>query len=242
MWWFEEYILKNAEIFARAGIPAIKLQDETRESGHASPSTIARLASLGRLIKKEFPHIHLGIIVQAHDGVSPLAIADASGADFVRLKIFVGQMLTAEGPKDGLGVSATNYRYALGRTDIALLSDVYDRTSFPRDAVPLERAASWTASIGADGLVITGDSFPDTLERIRRVRAAGLKHPILVGGGVTAGNVAEVLRHADGAVVSRAIMRKDADKADIVRWDRGACENLMAVARNSRPAVAGTAI
>ena len=68
------------------------------------------MAALGRAFRKEFPEIQLGIIVQAHDAVAPLAIADAADAHFVRLKIFVGAAVNAEGMRNALSVAATRYR------------------------------------------------------------------------------------------------------------------------------------
>jgi hypothetical protein len=59
---------------------------------------------------------------------------------------------------------------------------------------------------GADSLVLTGASFADSLDRIR---AAGIKAPVLLGGGVTTGNEGVALASADGVVVSAALMLKN---------------------------------
>lgn len=225
--WLEDYVLSNARVFAEAGVPAIKLQDQTRATGAASLETVAVTASLARLIRQEFPQLRLGIIVQAHDAEAPIAIAHAAGACFVRLKVFVGSVLGAEGPKHALAVAARGYRAALDAKGVALLADVFDRTTVPLVDVPPERAALWAEGQGADGLVLTGADFADSLARIRTARAAGVKRPILLGGGVTEANIAEALSVAQGVIVSSSLMRPEAGPRDLLRWDAVRTRRLM---------------
>lgn len=58
--------------------------------------------------------------------------------------------------------------------------------------------AEWAAKTGADSLIITGSSFSDKLGRIGAVRAHGIRQPVLIGGGVTEGNVGQGLERAVG--------------------------------------------
>jgi predicted TIM-barrel enzyme len=232
--YYEDFLLSNARTFVEGGIGAIKIQDETREAGPAAAETVAMMGALARGFRREFPDTVLGIIVQAHDAVAPLAIANAADADFVRLKIFVGAAVNAEGPRSGLAVEALDCRRKLGRTDVAILADAHDRTSVPLAPVADTTAALWVQQMGADGVILTGGSFADTLGRVRHARAAGVTRPILVGGGVDAGNVAEALATADGAIVSTSLLRKDAAPTDLIRWDRDAVRQLVDAAESAR--------
>jgi uncharacterized protein len=234
--WLEDYVLANAAVFVRAGIPAVKLQDQTRTVGPASIETVARMAALCRLIRREYPHLTLGVILQAHDAEGPFAVADAAGAAFVRLKVFVGAAMSAEGEKSALAVAATTYRQRIGARNVSILADVHDRTVQPLGGVSQPQAARWAEQCGADALVITGSSFEDSMARIAAVRGAGVKRPILVGGGIDAGNIGAALAAAEGAVVSTALMRGDAAPEDLVRWDYDACARLMAASDASRAA------
>jgi len=227
MAYLEDYVLTNAAVFVRAGVPAIKLQDQTRCNGPASPATIATMAALGRLLRIEHPEITLGIILQAHDAEGPLVVARASGASFVRLKVYVGSASGAEGPKHGLAVAARDCRVRIGADGVAIHADVHDRTTIPIDGASLEQSAQWAVSMGADSLVLTGSSFADSLDRIRRVRAAGVAAPVLLGGGVTAANVAEALASTDGVVVSTALMLKDGARRGPLLWDFEQCQRFM---------------
>lgn len=231
MAWLEDYAVANARIFAEAGVPWMKLQDQTRTEGPAAPDTLAMTAAVARVLRAEVPEIGLGIIVEAHDPAAALSVAHAAGADFVRLKVFVGGAMTAQGPRHGLGAQAVAHRAALGRPDIAILADVHDRTAVPLSGESQPFAAEWAAKTGADGLIVTGASFPDTLARIAAVREAGLRRPILIGGGVTAANVGEALAAGDGVIVSTALMRRGAGEDDLVRWDADLCRRFMDAAR-----------
>ncbi|WP_291296284.1 BtpA/SgcQ family protein [Elioraea sp.] len=230
----EDYVLANARVFHDAGIPAVKIQDQTRVPAEATAETIAVTAMLAALVRRSFPGLAVGIIVQAHDAAAPLAIAHAAGASFVRLKVFAGAAVTAEGTRQALGPTATAYRAALGRPDIAILADVQDRTSVPLGDVPAERAALWNEGLGADALVITGSDFADTLARIAVARAAGTKRPIVIGGSVDETNVGAALGTADGVIVSTSLRARQA-KGNVL-WDAARCRAFMDAARSARPA------
>lgn len=233
MAWLEDYVLTNARVFSEAGIPAVKLQDQTRETGPAATTTVAVMAALGRLVRHEFPALRLGIIVQAHDAAAPFAIAQAAGACFVRLKVYVGAAMTAEGPREGLAVAARQARAAPGADGVALLADVFDRTAIPMIDLPLERAALWAEQLGADGLVLTGATFEESLARVRAAQAAGVRCPILIGGGIDAANVGQALAVSHGVIVSTSLMRRDAPADAVQRWDPDRCRRLMDAARRT---------
>lgn len=233
MAFLEDYVLANTEVFLKAGIRRIMLQDQTRQKGPATAETIAVTAALGRVMKRENPAISLGIIVQAHDAIAPLAIAHASGADFVRLKIFVGAAMTLEGTREPLAVEARTYRHQMRRDDIVILADVFDRTCVPLIGVSPEEAAKGAVKFGADGLVITGATFSESLSRIRAAKAAGVTRPILLGGSVTSENIAETLAVADGAIVSTDLMRQGAAPTDLLHWDHEKARRLVDAAHGA---------
>lgn len=225
--YLEDYALKNAEAFIEGGIRRLFLQDQTRQVGPASVETIALAAAIGRSLKLNFPALSLGIIVQAHDARAPLAIARATGADFVRIKIFVGAAMTFEGPREALGVEAVSYRHQLGCEQVAIMADVLDRTCMPMVDIPFERAALAAARHGADALVLTGETFAHSLERIASARAAGVKRPLILGGSVDRENVERALSLADGVIVSSALMREGTDQDSLLRWDAGKVRALV---------------
>ena len=228
--WLEDYVLQNISVFVKGGVPAVILQDETLNASLARPESIAIMTSLTRVARVEFPHLHLGIIVQAHDPLAPLAIAHASGATFVRIKVFVGAMLKAEGIQQGCAIAARDYRSLLGCENIQILADVHDRTGYSVTSEPIEVAADWAVRSGADGLILTGFTYEESLEHLITVRKAGIQKPLFLGGGADVTNVAEVFKYANGVIVSSALKRKDASPNDLVLWDLNVVKQFMEAA------------
>ncbi len=231
--WLEDYVLQNLGVYQQGGVPAVLLQDETLNSSHARPETVAIMASLTRMARAEFPDLQLGVIFQAHDPLAPLAAAYASGATFVRIKVFVGAMLKAEGIQQGCAAAARDYRSGLGCEGIQILADVHDRTGYPLTPEPIEVAADWAARSGADGLVLTGFSYAESLRYLTAVRRAGIQKPLLLGGGADSNNVAEVLKYANGVIVSTALRRKNASPDDLVLWDLECINRFMEAASST---------
>lgn len=200
-----DHALRNIERAVKAGVPAIYLQDlgDTPIATSIQPHAAAALAVVGAAVRREFPDLTLGICMMSHGCKEPLAIAQAIGAQFVRLKVYVGAMVKAEGVVEGLAYEAIQYRAHLHATDIQMMADVYDRTGKPMGRMPLEEEARWAAvHCRADGLVLTGSSYSESIEMLKEVKAADLGVPLLLGGGAKAENIKEALRVADGAIVS----------------------------------------
>lgn len=231
MSWLEDYVLKNMAVFSEGGIPAVILQEETLNTGLATPESIAILSVLAYKAHQEFPEIQLGIIMQAHDGISPLAVAHACGASFIRLKVFVGAMLKSEGIQQGCGVTARDYRATMGREDIKILADVHDRTGLPLTQIPIEMASEWAVRTGADGLILTGFTQQESIQHLTNVRKAGMNVPLILGGGASEENVASVLEYANGVVVSSALKYKNPKPTDTVLWDLDLVKRFMDAAR-----------
>jgi uncharacterized protein len=215
----EEYVIRNVEVFVKGGIPAVKLQDETMSNSNARPETIALMSSLGSLIRHEFPALDLGIIIEAHDAIAPIAVAHACDASFVRIKVFVGAMLKSSGIQNGCGITAVDYRNKLGAEHIQILADVHDRTGFPMIDVSIENVSKWAVNTGADGIILTGMDYDQSIRYIKSVRASGVKRPILMGGSVTTENVSEVLSVADGVIVSSSLKKDQVETGNVIKWD-----------------------
>jgi predicted TIM-barrel enzyme len=227
MSWLEDYVLQNTALFYECGVPAVILQEETLNNSDAYPESVAVLSVLGSKVHQQFPDLQLGIIMQAHDGVSPIAVAHACGASFVRLKVFIGAMLKSEGIQQGLGIAARDYRSMIDREDIKILADVHDRTGFPMADIPIEMASEWAVRTGADSLILTGFTHEESLQYLSSVRKSGITVPLILGGGATEENVSEVLKYADGVIVSSALKHQNPKPEDIILWDRDLVRRFM---------------
>jgi membrane complex biogenesis BtpA family protein len=229
------YARRNAAVALENGLDALYIQDlgDYPVARQVQPHTIARVTAVGCALRQAFPDAVLGVCLMAHGAQGPLAIAEAMNADFVRLKVYVGAMVKAEGILEGCAYEAVQYRAAICAETIRVLADIYDRTGMPVAPVPVEEAAQAAATYGrADALILTGRSLDESVAMVEQVRAARLNVPLLIGGGVGPDNVGAVLRVADGVVVSTALKRIADWSADalVSEWDAEKVRALVAAA------------
>jgi len=175
----------------------------------------------------------VGINMLENDARAMMAVASASGADFVRVKIYVGAMLTPFGIEAGQAHAAIKARTALNAGHVAIFADVHDRTGTPIATAGLEEDVEFALRLGlADGLVLTGKSFEQTLAMVETARERYPNAPILVGGGVTAENFHVATEKCNGAFVSTSM--KDSGSA-VGRFVPEKVREFMAAARSARP-------
>jgi len=199
----ERIVVEDARILAEAGFHALLIQN----SGDGPPgrdgdmATVAQLAVLGRAAA-DASGLPMGVNVLKNGVESALSVAAAIGASFVRIKVYVGAVVAAEGIVEGRAMDALAFRRRLGLDEVVILADVHDRTSRVLGDTPLLDAADWAARHGrADGLVITGRSDEETRAMLRELRGSGPAVPLVIGGGGRPDNIAELLRLADGIIV-----------------------------------------
>lgn len=121
----------------------------------------------------------------------------------IRVNVHSGAMLTDQGIIEGRADRTLRRRRELGAR-VAILADVLVKHAAPLGSVTIEEAARDAVERGlADALIITGTGTGEatSLADVRRVRAALPDTPILVGSGVTAETVRDILAIADGAIV-----------------------------------------
>ncbi len=214
----EEYVMTNVGVHVKNGIDTVYIQDENLNLGPALPETIAIMASLGKMVKCEFPQMKLGMIMQSHDGIAPIAAATAAGADFVRIKVFAGTMYKAEGIREGVGQTAVQYRTMLN-SPVKIYADVHDREGIPMPGVPIPMAIGWADRAGADAFILTGHDYQETLQYLNEAEKMELGKPVLVGGSVNENNIYEILDHCEGAVVSSSLMLDEPVSGSLLHWD-----------------------
>ncbi len=198
---------REACTLAAGGIDAIMLQNtgDLPPARDGEPETIAAMSVIGAALRREVA-CPLGVNVLANGAVAALAIAQAIEASFVRIKVYVGAVVTTEGLLMGAAKEALTFRRRIGAERIAIMADVYDRTSAPVGDMPIAVAADLALRHGhADAAIVTGYSVEDSLARIGDIKAAIPGAVVLAGGGTTAENVGRFLACCDGVVVGSSI-------------------------------------
>ncbi len=205
--------LSEAEILSRNGVDAMMVQN-LGDLPVAMRATAAQVAWMTRVASEIASRFGLptGLNLLENDAEAMFAIASATGADFVRIKIYVGAMMTPFGMETAQAHAAIKARTSWNAEDVAIFADGHDRTGTPIATGGFEEDVEFAVRLGgADGLVLTGKTYEQTLEYIRAARRKYRDVPILVGGGVTIDNFGDVAALADGAIVSTSL--KDSGSA-----------------------------
>jgi membrane complex biogenesis BtpA family protein len=202
-----EHALREAAVLTDAGFRFLMVQNLGDLPVARTASTV-QVAWMTRIVDavRRTAQLPVGLNLLENDAAAMFAVASATGADFVRIKVFVGAMVTAAGVEPGQAFEALQARSQWDAKNVAIFADVHDRTAVPLASAGLTddvRAAF--ALGGADGIVLTGRSHQETLSFLSTARAAFPQKPMLVGGGANAANVGELMALADGAIVSSAL-------------------------------------
>ena len=215
--WLLEQIGRHVEY----GITSMMIQDQT-PGERAGLKNVAILSALGRTVKRMFPDLSLGIILEANNPSAAMYIANACGADFIRQKVFIGAMIKAGGVITGRAGEVWEARKDMDGP-VSVLTDIYDRTGVPLGPLPIETAAGQALKYGSDGLILTGRNFGESLELVDRVRKHFPQAPVYLGGGITEKNVGEAIPHCDGMIVSSCLLEDGKDN----EWSRQKIKSFM---------------
>jgi membrane complex biogenesis BtpA family protein len=174
-----------------------------------------------------------GVNVLRNDARAALSVAAAAGGSFVRVNVHAGARVTDQGLLEGRAHETLRLRERLD-AEVAILADVAVKHSAPAADREVGAVVGDLVERGlADGLVVSGTATgepadSDHLTAVLEARDdAAPDVPVLVGSGVTPGNVAGILDRADGAIVGTALKR-DGETTSPVDSDR--VERLVAAA------------
>lgn len=168
----------------------------------APPETIAYMTALARECRREYPDMIQGILLN-WDGVASLAVADAAGADFIRVEhTYTGVEVGYAGLMEAQCVDICEFRRRIG-SDIPVYADVQEVHYEQVGGKKIVDAAFDTVyNAFADGLFLGGRSTAESIEIVENVRRRlGADIPIFLSSGATGENIGEILKHYDGVSV-----------------------------------------
>lgn len=200
---------KEAALFQKAGFHGLiveNMHDRPYVRRSPGPEIVASMTAASRAVRAEVD-LPIGVQVLAGANREALAVAQASGAAFVRVEGFVFAHVADEGPISADAAELLRYRRSIGAEGIRVFADVKKKHSSHAitadvDLVETARAAEFFL---ADGVVITGAATgrpTDPVEVESVHQSVGI--PTLVGSGVTPENVG-LFRHADAIIVGSAL-------------------------------------
>jgi uncharacterized protein len=201
--------LAEAKIYRDAGFTALMLEnmhDRPYLKGSVGPEITAAMTALARETTRE-TGLAVGIQVLAGANREALAIALASGADFVRVEGFVFAHVADEGVIESCAGELLRYRRAIGAERVLVFADVKKKHSahaITADVSLIETARAAEFFL-ANGVIVSGPAtgVPASPDEVRDVVGA-VSVPVLVGSGIAAGNL-ERYATAHGFVVGSSV-------------------------------------
>ena len=173
------------------------------------PHTTAALTLIADEIRGHHPQTPIGLNVLRNDAKSAIAIATVGDANFIRVNVHTGAMLTDQGIIQGKAHETLRYRSTL-KSEVKIFADIAVKHAVPLAPIDILASAEDTYQRGlADALIVTGTATGKStdLNQVKSVKSAVPQTSVFVGSGVTIDNLSEVLQYADGVIVGTSIKR-----------------------------------
>lgn len=206
-----EAAVADLDALYRGGIRAAMVEnfhDSPFWPEQVPPETVAALAVVVAELRRRRPDMLLGVNVLRNDAAAALGIAAATGAAYIRVNVHAGAMVTDQGPLAGQAHRTVRKRRELQLEAVGILADLRVKHAAPLAARDLvAEAADLRGRARADAIVVSGEATgaPVDLAALASLRAAMPDCPLVVGSGVTAASLPELLRHADAAIVGTSL-------------------------------------
>ena len=171
------------------------------------PHTVASLTLIAGEIRERYPQTPIGINVLRNDAKSAMAIATVVDANFIRVNVHTGAMLTDQGLIQGRAHETLRYRSLL-KSEVKIFADIAVKHAVPLAPIDILASAEDTYYRGlADALIVTGTATGKGIDlaQLKSVKSAIPQASVFAGSGVTVNNLAEVLQYGDGVIVGTAI-------------------------------------
>ena len=188
------------------GIIVENFGDSPFRTGRVEPETVAAMTLAVERVRSSVS-IPVGINMLRNDAISALAVAVATGCEFIRVNVHYGVMATDEGIVEGEAHETTRRRRSLN-ADVQILADVLVKHAEPMGQSDIGLVAQETTRRAlADGLIVSGPATgqPTNSFDVSVVRRAVPDGFVLVGSGINEHNVWRILEHADGAIVGTSL-------------------------------------
>ncbi|XP_010889715.1 uncharacterized protein F13E9.13, mitochondrial isoform X2 [Esox lucius] len=188
----------EAELYRNAGIDGLIVENmhDIPYTFSVGPEVCASMTAVCTAVRGVCPSLPMGVQILSAANSSALAVALASGMDFIRAEGYVFSHIADEGLLNACAGDLLRYRKQINAEHVQIFTDIKKKHSshaLTSDVSIVEsaRAAEFFLS---DGLVITGTATGVQADpkELRDV-AESVRLPVLIGSGVTSDNVEQYL-------------------------------------------------
>jgi membrane complex biogenesis BtpA family protein len=212
---------QEATALAAGGVDGVLVEnffDAPFAKGQVDPAVVSAMTLAVQRVK-QMVSLPVGINVLRNDGRSAMAIASCTGAQFIRVNVLSGGMVTDQGVIEGIAYELLRYRRELG-SEVQILADVLVKHSQPLGSgigatpagINLAHLVQDTIERSlADGVIISG-SITGAEPSLNELKTAAIachqsNTPLWIGSGATPDNVAQLLTYADGVIVASSLKK-----------------------------------
>jgi membrane complex biogenesis BtpA family protein len=150
----------------------------------------------------------VGVSVLSNAAECSIASAWAAGAGFVRVNQWANAYVANEGIIEGQSARATRYRSRIGARPVKVFADVHVKHG--AHAIVADRTLAEQTEdaefFDADVLIATGSRTGDaaSLDEVAGI-AEHTVLPVVIGSGISAGNIGGLLPACDGVIVASSV-------------------------------------
>jgi membrane complex biogenesis BtpA family protein len=208
-----DFAVQEAERYAAGGMDGIIVENhgdiplaKPEDIGQETAATMAVMADrVRRAVDRP-----VGISVLANGALTATAVAKAAGAVFIRVTQWANAYVANEGIIEGAAARAKRYGAGLRAEGLKVFADVHVKHG--AHAIVADRSLhELTRDVeffGADVVIATGQRTGDSAARDEILAIKGATDlPLVVGSGVNAENVADILSLCDGVIVASSLKR-----------------------------------
>ena len=230
--------LQDASILVEGGVDGIMVENQWDrpwlKAEDIGFETVAVMSSVIQKIRDEYT-IPMGVNVHLNGVCQAIAIALATGCQFIRAFELANAYVSSSGIIEAAGPKAVRYRNHLKAEDkISIFADFHVKHGSHQiiaDKSLKEQAEDIEEALG-DAIIVTGlktGNPPERkdLELLKQI----VDIPIIIGSGLSVDNMKDLLPLADGAIVG-SYFKKDSKIANPIDVDR--VKNFTQTARQFR--------
>ena len=209
--------LMDVEILCKAGFKGILIEnlgDAPYYPTEVPQETVAGMTAVIQLVKREvlknYPEVKLGVNVLRNDAKAAIAIAKAVKADFVRVNVLHGAMVTDQGIIESNAHEVVRYQKNLRGEKVEVLADAQVKHARSMANFSLEEEIKdITERSLADGIIISGErtGTAPSIAKLKEAKKA-TKLPIIIVSGLSMENMEEYLPLLDGYIVGSSLKEK----------------------------------
>ncbi|MEL6937961.1 MAG: BtpA/SgcQ family protein [Cyanobacteria bacterium J06598_1] len=203
---------QEATALASGGVHGLIVEnffDAPFPKSQVDPVVVSAMTMVVQRLAQLVP-LPIGVNVLRNDARSAIAIATCTGASFIRVNVLTGIMATDQGLIEGEAHDLLRYRRELG-SEVKIFADVLVKHAQPLGSPSIVTAVQETIQRGlADGVILSGGmtGSPPGLEDLQLAKQAAGDVPVFIGSGASWENIPQLIRSADGVIVSSSLKRK----------------------------------